>query len=68
MGLPRSTYYAAPKPRPSDEEIVAEMRAITDAFECYGYRRVGAALAPSFVIATMSSTPRRSAASCASTT
>ena len=44
MGLPRSTYYAAPKPRPSDEAVVAEMRAVTDAFECYGYRRVGAEL------------------------
>ena len=43
MGLPRSTYYAL-SPKPSDEEIVAEMRAITDAFECYGYRRVGAEL------------------------
>ena len=43
MGLPRSTYYA-PSPKPSDKEIVAEMRAITDAFECYGYRRVGAEL------------------------
>lgn len=44
MGLPRSTYYADPKAKPSDEEIVAEMRAITDAFESYGYRRVGAEL------------------------
>jgi putative transposase len=44
MGLSRSTFYAAPKVKPSDEEIVAEMRAITDAFECYGYRRVGAEL------------------------
>lgn len=44
MGLPRSTYYAALKAKPSDEEIVAEMQAITGAFECYGYRRVGAEL------------------------
>lgn len=44
MGVPRSTFYAGPKPRPSDAEIVAEMRAITDAFECYGYRRVNAEL------------------------
>ncbi len=44
MGLPRSSYYAVPKAKPSDEEIVAEMRTITDAFECYGYRRVGAEL------------------------
>ena len=44
MGLPRSTYYAAPEGRPPDAEIVAEIRAITDDFECYGYRRVGAEL------------------------
>ena len=44
MGLPRSTYYAAPKGPPPDEALVAEMQAITDAFECYGYRRVGAEL------------------------
>jgi putative transposase len=44
MGLPRSTYYAAPEERPSDAAIVTEIRAITDAFECYGYRRVGAEL------------------------
>ena len=44
MGLPRSTYYAAPKEKPSEEALVAEMRAITDEFECYGYRRVGAEL------------------------
>jgi putative transposase len=47
MDLPRSTYHATPKLRPSDEAIVAEMRAITDAFECYGYRRVTAELRPS---------------------
>lgn len=44
MGLPRSTFYAVPKAKPSDEEIVAEIRVITDAFECYGYRRVTAEL------------------------
>ena len=44
MGLPRSTYYAAPKGPPPDEALVAEMQAITDEFECYGYRRVGAEL------------------------
>ena len=42
MGLPRSTYYAVPQDKPSNAEIVAEIRAITDVFECYGYRRVGA--------------------------
>jgi putative transposase len=44
MGLPRSTYYAATEGRPSDLEIVAQIRAITDEFECYGDRRVGAEL------------------------
>ena len=44
MGLSRSTFYAAPEARLSDSEIVAEIQAITDEFECYGYRRVGAAL------------------------
>ena len=43
MGLPRSTYYARGKV-PSDEAITAEIRSITDAFECYGYRRVTAEL------------------------
>ena len=44
MGMPRSTFYAAPEARPSEDETVAEIRAITDEFECYGYRRVGAEL------------------------
>ena len=44
MDLPRSTFYAAPQEKPSDAAIVAEMREITDAFECYGYPRVGAEL------------------------
>jgi len=44
MGLPRSTFYTEPKAKPSDTEIVAEIRAITDIFECYGYRRVTAEL------------------------
>jgi putative transposase len=42
MGLARSSFYAEPEGKPRDEEIVAEIRAITDAFEGYGYgyRRV----------------------------
>jgi putative transposase len=44
MDVPHSTFYAAPAGKPSDAEIVAEIRAITDIFECYGYRRVGAEL------------------------
>jgi putative transposase len=44
MGLSRSTFYATPQEKSSDAELVAEIRAITDVFECYGYRRVGAEL------------------------
>ena len=44
MELPRSTYYAKPHETPSDAALVAHIRAITDEFECYGYRRVGAEL------------------------
>jgi hypothetical protein len=40
MGVARSSYYAAPDPADADAALVAEMRAITDAWECYGYRRV----------------------------
>ena len=44
MGLPRATYYASPRGEARGSGAVAEIRAITDAFECYGYRRVGAEL------------------------
>ncbi|RDC75414.1 transposase [Rhodovulum sp. 12E13] len=44
MGVARSSYYAELEGKPRDEEIIAEIRAITDAFEGYGYRRVGAEL------------------------
>ena len=44
MGLSRSTFYdAAPAPLDSGG-ILARISAICDEFECYGYRRVGAAL------------------------
>ena len=44
MGLARSTFYdATPVPLGSDE-LVSRIGAICDEFECYGYRRVGAAL------------------------
>ena len=43
MGLARSTYYAAGAAK-AEAGLVAEIRAITDEFECYGYRRVGAEL------------------------
>lgn len=44
MGVPRSSFYAAPVGRTADAAIVAEIRDITNAFEGYGYRRVGAEL------------------------
>jgi putative transposase len=44
MGLPRSTYYDAPLANAGDAEIVVAMTAISDEFEAYGYRRVGAEL------------------------
>ena len=44
MGLARSTFYdVAPLPL-EPAELVARIGAICDEFECYGYRRVGAAL------------------------
>ena len=43
MGLSRSTFYDAPAPvAPND--LLVRIGAICDEFECYGYRRVGAAL------------------------
>ena len=44
MGLPRSTYYDAPRIPADDTEIVSRIQALCDEFETYGYRRVGAAL------------------------
>jgi putative transposase len=44
MGLARSTFYDAPAEDADDAALVARMAAICDEFECYGYRRVGAAL------------------------
>lgn len=44
MGMPRSTFYAEASPGEIDAAILAEIRAITEVFECYGYRRVGAEL------------------------
>jgi putative transposase len=44
MGISRSTYYDAPVPAPDDTAIVEAMVAVCDEFECYGWRRVRAAL------------------------
>jgi putative transposase len=44
MGLARSTFYDPSPVRLGEDELVARIGAICDEFECYGYRRVGAAL------------------------
>ena len=44
MGLPRSTFYDAPLIPIASSDVLIRIRAICDEFECYGYRRVGAAL------------------------
>ena len=44
MGLARSTFYDTPPVHLGVDELVARIGAICDEFECYGYRRVGAAL------------------------
>jgi putative transposase len=44
MGIARSSYYAPPAAADADAALVAEIRAITDVWEYYGYRRVGAEL------------------------
>ena len=44
MGISRSAYYAAPAPAPDDTAIVEAIAGICDEFECYGWRRVEAAL------------------------
>jgi putative transposase len=44
MGLPRSTFYDASPMAASQDEVVKRIGTICDDFECYGYRRVGAAL------------------------
>ena len=44
MGLSRSTFYDAPSPPAVVSDLLVRINAICDEFECYGYRRVGAAL------------------------
>ncbi len=44
MGIARSTYYAEAVTKAVEAGIVAEMKAICDEFEAYGYRRVDAEL------------------------
>jgi putative transposase len=44
MGISRSTFYDTPDVRASDTIVVAEMKAICDEFEAYGYRRIDAEL------------------------
>ena len=44
MGIARSTFYDTADVRSSDVTVVAEMKAICDEFEAYGYRRIDAEL------------------------
>jgi len=44
MGLSRSTFYDAAAVVLDSGEVLARIGAICDEFDCYGYRRVGAAL------------------------
>ena len=44
MGIARSTFYDRPDAGTDDAAVVAQMKAICDEFETYGYRRVGAEL------------------------
>lgn len=44
MGLSRSTFYDEAPVRLGEDELLARIGTICDEFECYGYRRVGAAL------------------------
>ena len=44
MGLSRSTFYDKSATPVGEDELVIRIGAICDEFECYGYRRVGAAL------------------------
>jgi putative transposase len=44
MGLPRSTFYDMPTTATDAADLLARLTALCDEFECYGYRRIGAAL------------------------
>jgi putative transposase len=44
MGIAHSTFYDRPDAGADDATVVAQMKAICDEFETYGYRRVGAEL------------------------
>jgi UvrD/REP helicase N-terminal domain len=51
MNLSRSTFYDTPAIKAYDAEILARITAICDEFEAYGYRRVGAELRVTHLIA-----------------
>ena len=44
MGLSRSTFYDITPVSPDADGLIARISAVCDDFECYGYRRIGAAL------------------------
>jgi putative transposase len=50
MSLARSTFYDVSAAPLQPDELLARIGAICDEFECYGYRRVGAALSHQGVV------------------
>ena len=62
MGLSRSTFYDAPPVTMAPSEVLIRISAICDEFECYGYRRVGAALRHQGVVVNGKKLRRRLAA------
>ncbi|WOH52396.1 IS3 family transposase [Bradyrhizobium sp. sBnM-33] len=50
MGIAGSTYYEALRATTDDTAIVAAMAAICEEFECFGWRRVRAALRQRWMI------------------
>jgi putative transposase len=59
MGLARSTFYDVPPVPLEPDALLTRIGAICDEFECYGYRRVGAALRHQGVVVKANSTDRR---------
>lgn len=58
MGVARSTYYDAAPMSTDDTAIVEAIAAICDEFECYGWRRVRAALLQQGLIVNHKAAPR----------
>jgi hypothetical protein len=61
MGLRRSAFYDAPPFHADDVEIVGRIKAICDAFDTHGYRRVRAELCHQGIIVNGKKNPRSDA-------